>query len=165
MDPTMAMVHPKEYRFATRLVFPPRLLRITPCTNPHLATLGNVVGCIDDIRGLVEFGQVPEVKVRDPPTVFVHVIANPMWERIFGPSAVDMGPCSGAVSVVARGPVDIESFRLCPLWNWLAHGRVYRTVRLCNLARGGLRRVVSDDWRCRGSGDQGSCFAKIKDEA
>ena len=161
----MAMVYPKKYRFATRLVFPPPFLPVIPYTNPHLATLGNVVGCIDDIRGLVEFVQVPEVEVRDRPTVFVHVVANPMWERIFGPSTVDMGPCSGAVRIVARGPVDIESCRLCPQWNWLAYRRICGTVRLCDMARGGLRKVAGDDWRCRGSGDQGSCFTKIQNEA
>lgn len=130
----MAMVHPKEDRFTACLVFQPPLLPIAPRTNPQLAALGNVVRCFGDIRGLVEFGQVPEVKVRDRPSVFVHVVANPVWERIFGPSTVDMGPCSRAVRVVARRTVDVESCRLCPLRNRLAHGWVSRTVRLCDLA-------------------------------
>lgn len=156
----MAMVHPEKDRIATCLVFPPPLLPIGPNTNPHLATFRNVIGSIDDIRDFVKSGQVLEVEVRDRPTVFVHVVANTMWERILGPSAGDMRSCGGTVRVVARGPVDVEWYRLCPLWNRLAHGCVCITIRLCDLAGGGLRRVVGDDSRCRGPGNKGSCFAK-----
>ena len=88
----MPMVHPKENRFAPCLVFPPPLLRIGPSTNPQLATLGNVVRRIDNIRDLVEFGQVPDVEVRDRLTVLVHIVANSMWERILRPSTGDVGP-------------------------------------------------------------------------
>lgn len=131
----MAMVHPKEGWFTTCLVFPPHLLRIGPSTNPYLATFRNVIGSIDGIRDLIEFGRAPEVKVSNRPTVFVHVVANPMWERILSPSAADMGACSsGAVRVAAGRPVDVEMWRLCPLRNRLGHGLVCRTIGLCDLA-------------------------------
>lgn len=130
----MAVVDPKKDGVTTRLVFPPHLLSIAPRPNPHLATLGNVVGRIDNVGDLVKFRQTPKVEVRDRSTVFVDVVANAVGKGMFMPSAVDVGPCRGTV-VVARGSVDVESRRLCPLWNWLVH----RPVRLCNPARGSLR--------------------------